>query len=457
MIRSSLIATALLLCQFLVAEEKPASQLVAVQPKPFLQLQDDDTLVFLGDSITHQCLYTQYIEDFFYTRYPDRRIHFHNAGVSGDKAGDALARFKDDVAAFTPTAVTLLLGMNDGQYEPFSAETFQTYRDGMDELLDEIEALGAQPIALSPTMFDHHQLALRQKDPSFRFKDRSFDGNYNSLMAFYGAWLRETSGKEHIPFVNLWGPLNDLSFAARSAQPDFSVVEDSIHPGAAGQFVMAFSTLFASQPERKAVSSIGIIKRGKKWVAGKNSGITDIQASEDGKEISFTFLAKSLPWVVPGESSSYDLKWGKSAPASLGYEMTNAGHKLSNERIRVTGLQPGIYELSIDGAVIGTFNDVALGSKVELQKYLNTPQSQQALQVAQLNRKRNDEAVRPSRDLWSKIKGIRRKGDTALFETEYPKLKAQIDELNAKADELQEQIYQIAQPKPRSYRLKWIK
>jgi hypothetical protein len=33
-----------------------------------LDLKDGDTLVFLGDSITHQCLYTQYIEDFFYTR-----------------------------------------------------------------------------------------------------------------------------------------------------------------------------------------------------------------------------------------------------------------------------------------------------------------------------------------------------------------------------------------------------
>lgn len=66
---------------------------------PF-DLQDGDTLLFLGDSIAHQCLYTQYVEDFFFTRYPDRKIHFHNSGVSGDCAINALDRFDEDVAEF---------------------------------------------------------------------------------------------------------------------------------------------------------------------------------------------------------------------------------------------------------------------------------------------------------------------------------------------------------------------
>ena len=56
-----------------------------------IELEDGDTLVFCGDSITHQCLYSQYVETFFYTRYPERRIRFHNASVGGDRVGDALA------------------------------------------------------------------------------------------------------------------------------------------------------------------------------------------------------------------------------------------------------------------------------------------------------------------------------------------------------------------------------
>src|SRR5438477_646980 len=67
-----------------------------------VDLKDGDTFVFLGDSITHQCLYTQYVEDFYYTRFPKTHIHFHNAGVGGDRAQDALNRFDEDVAAQKP-------------------------------------------------------------------------------------------------------------------------------------------------------------------------------------------------------------------------------------------------------------------------------------------------------------------------------------------------------------------
>ena len=424
-----------------------------VSPKPFFQLQDGDTVVFLGDSITHQSLYTQYIEDFFYTRYPDRRIRFHNAGVSGDKAADALTRFEDDVAALEPDFVTILLGMNDGQYEPFSAETFAIYSSGMQKIVTKVKGTGAEAIALSPTMFDHHQLALRKEDETFRFRDRSFDPGYNSLMAYYGAWLREEAGAQHLPFVNLWGPLNDFTFSARRAQPNFTLVEDAIHPGAAGHQVMAFSILSSSQQERRHVSSVIIQQRKGKWIAGKNETVTDLEVSESGDALSFTFLARSLPWVLPERSSQYDLKWGPSAPASLGSKLTKAGHKLSAERLKINGLPAGTYELKIDETVVGTFSHLQLEAKIELQNYLETPQSQQALEVALLNRRRNDEAIRPLRDQWAKVKGLRRKGDSELFAEKYTELKAEIDALREKANAFEEQIYTTAQPVPRRYQL----
>src|ERR1700729_4337509 len=78
----------------------PAGELKG--PLAELKPKDGDTIVFLGDSITQQCLYTQYVENYFYTRMPNLRLHFHNAGVSGDTAADALARFDRDVAAYHP-------------------------------------------------------------------------------------------------------------------------------------------------------------------------------------------------------------------------------------------------------------------------------------------------------------------------------------------------------------------
>jgi len=41
----------------------------------------------------------------------------------------------------------------------FSAKTFATYQAGVKEIVSRIEAIGAKPIAMSPTLFDHHQLA----------------------------------------------------------------------------------------------------------------------------------------------------------------------------------------------------------------------------------------------------------------------------------------------------------
>jgi hypothetical protein len=55
-------------------------------PVAKLDLKTGDSIVFLGDSITHQCLYTQYVEDFLYTRFPKLRLKLHNFGVNGARA-----------------------------------------------------------------------------------------------------------------------------------------------------------------------------------------------------------------------------------------------------------------------------------------------------------------------------------------------------------------------------------
>ncbi len=129
---------------------------------------------------------------------------------------------------------------------------------------------------------------------------------------------------------------------------------------------------------------------------------------------------------------------------------------MSAERFRVSGLAPGQYELRIDDVLVDTFPHTSLAAKVELQKYPDTPQSQQALEVARLNRDRNDLAVRPMRDLWSRVKGLRNRGDGKQFAEEYPKLLEQIASLRQKQQEFEDKIYSINQPVPRRYHLKRV-
>jgi len=417
------------------------------QPLAAMDLKDGDTLVFLGDSITHQCLYTQYIEDYFYTRYPDRRIRFHNAGVGGDRAADALARFDDDVAAFKPKYVTMLLGMNDGSYTNFSPDIFTTYSNGMTELLDKLAAIGAAAIPMTPTMFDARAAEIR---PSKRQRYTY----YNAVLAFYGTWLREVAGQRGLGFVNMWTPLNDLTGEQRKKDPKFTLIADAIHPAAPGQVIMATSIINDMIP-RTTVSGIIVRqqpKTGKYTVAAANGKAADLQASDD--RISFTCKVNALPWVLPPD-------------AAEGYALTHAGHRYSNEKITVGNLKPGKYELRIDGQLVGAYTEGQLAFGVELEGNDKTPEYQQALQVAMLNKDRNEKAVKPMRDFWAKHKGQRRAlaalessdnkaaaaAKRAEFEKWLPEFKAGVAEKTALANQFEDQIYQANQPVARKYEI----
>src|SRR6266702_2011539 len=90
-------------------------------------LRDGDRVVFYGDSITAQRLYTVYVQTAVRARYPEWNIRFYNAGVGGDKVTGGIAgpideRLTRDVIARGPTVVTIMLGMNDrGSAESRSA------------------------------------------------------------------------------------------------------------------------------------------------------------------------------------------------------------------------------------------------------------------------------------------------------------------------------------------------
>ncbi|HUT92635.1 MAG TPA: SGNH/GDSL hydrolase family protein [Thermoguttaceae bacterium] len=407
-----------------------------------IELDSGDTLVFCGDSITHQCLYTQYVEDFFYTRYPERKIRFHNAGIGGDRAFDALKRFDRDIAAYEPKYVTILLGMNDGSYVDFDRAIFDKYEQDMTELLDKLQGIGATAIVMTPTMFDQVNHRVRMEDPNSRGRIPERSPYYNAVLAFYGTWLREVAFQRGLGFVNMWGPLNDISLIERKTDPTFTLIPDSIHPAEAGQAVMAVAIVNDLTPERRSVSRIAANRSGDQWnVTARGGSIENVEGDSEG--LSFVFTAESLPWVLPPE-------------ASLGFDLTKAPHRLSNEQLQVAGLKPGKYEVRIDGTSIGpAASHVKLGFKLELQSNPGTPQYQQALEVALLNKDRNDKAVHPLRDLWRKPKSVWRAEtiDQEKLKATLAEIEPTIQELEALAAEYEAKIYATAKPVPRKYEI----
>jgi lysophospholipase L1-like esterase len=437
---------------FSVAQDGEVSAKVPLSKAPLskaplskLELVDGDSIVFLGDSITHQCLYTQYIEDFFYTRFPKMRLKFHNSGVGGARAWDALQRFDDDVAAYKPKYVTVLLGMNDGTYQPFHQETFDAYHRDMTELIGKLVETGAQPILMTPTMYDSRAARLNVRPGRVNPPERL--ELYNSVLAYYGTWLREVASEGGYGFVDMWGPLNNLTLAGRKTDPEFTLIRDAVHPDAPGQVVMAVAVI-TDMGLQKPLSSIRVSLHGNGEPVSSVSGgaLSEVKRLDDGVE--FSWLADGLPWVMPEE-------------AALGAKITKLGHRNSREALEIQGLAPGRYEVTIDGQSIGIWGADALARHIELQENEKTPQYQQAAVVAKLNSERNAGPVKNLRNEWrafqqyARLKRDAQSDDDrkrlAQLGTQIEGLQARVAAHAAEASKLEDSIFEMNQPQTRRY------
>lgn len=416
--------------------QQPPAPALKVAPKPAgLGLKNGDRVIWIGDSITHQCQYTQYVEDFFYTRYPHLRLHFRNAGVSGDRALDALNRFEDDIASFKPTVATILLGMNDGAYQDFTPQIFATYAQDMTTLFDKLDALKVRVFLMSPTMFDHQAFEqMVAKDPA-RGKNKKPD-NYNAVLAYFGKWGQEQARKRGYGFIDLYGPLNEQTNKGRRKDPNFTLIADAIHPGGDGQFIMAYHIIDAFE-EPGSVWNVTAVAQNGAWKVNTSPGSNiSVTAGEAGKNLTLTLQPKCLPWAVLDE-------------AKLGSTLTASGHRKSGEVLTVSGLQPGRYDVLQNDRLVGTWDAVILGKKIELQSDPESVTLEQAHSVIELNKKRNDEAIRPLRNLYGQRKGKLRSPDKAAFETWWNgEGKAQEAALLKKAAEIEDEIYKVNQPAP---------
>lgn len=120
---------------------------------------------------------------------------------------------------------------------------------------------------------------------------------------------------------------------------------------------------------------------------------------------------------------------------------------------------------------MGIYGVSALARHIELQSNTKTPQYQQALQVAELNKKRNSGPVRALRGEWSQYQRYARAkeqhrlrpGDVNV-KSQFEKLVKRIEGMEERivkhesvANEIELQIFKINQPKPRKCELKRVR
>jgi lysophospholipase L1-like esterase len=343
-------------------------------------IHDGDRVVFLGDSITEQRLYTTYIEAYALTRHPEWKLWFRNVGWGGDTswlrqrshpdetklfAADAAAQeqmVKDavgrglarDVLPLKPTFVTVKFGMNDHSYQPFRGDIFKAYVRSQTEIAEVLKANGARVAFLTPQ-------PIEDKRP-----DPDQDVRNQSLRKFSDG-LREVAEKEGAAFVDQFDPYMKILLRERAQHPnDFVGGGDAVHPGPIGHTVMAWAILKAIGAPA-LVSSVEVDSKAKQ-VKTEQCQVQNLQINA-GK-LSFDRVDQSLPMPIDE----------RAQPA---LQLAPILQDLDRYELRVTGLPTGDYELSIDSEPAGktSSDDLEKGWNIGNQAGAITKQSQHVLKL----------------------------------------------------------------------------
>jgi lysophospholipase L1-like esterase len=348
----------------------------AQQPDRFY-LHPDDKVIFYGDSITDQRLYTAIVETFVATRYPSLHVSFINSGwggdaVSGGGGGTIDTRLSRDVLAFKPTVVTVMLGMNDGGYHAATAASDEKYTAGYRHIIETLqkELPGVRITAIKPSPYDNVTRTYAAGGLG------NFE--YNEVMRGYGMWIDNYAKTAHFDVADGNAGIVSMLRRAYEVDPEASktIVNDRVHPGFAGHIVLA-SELLKAWNARSQVSEVIVdaSKAQPKLSSEEHSHVTELKG---GASIRWTALDDALPLPV----AQWQDMWG-GGPVALVLKSSDVTRELNQQTLKVTGLHPGMYSLKIDEAVIGSFNADQLAQGINMA-LLKTPASDQAYKVYQL-------------------------------------------------------------------------
>jgi lysophospholipase L1-like esterase len=387
-------------------------------------LKDGDRVVFYGDSITEQRLYTTFTETFAVTRFPKRHFTFVHSGWGGDRVtggggGRISRRLERDVFAYKPNVVTIMLGMNDASYRAFDEKIFQTYANGYRHILEELKGTlpGVRITVILPSPYDD----VTRKP--------NFEGGYNAVLVKYGEFLKQLASEMHTAVADLNTSVVEATESAYKTDPKHAehLNFDRIHPGPGGQLLMAAALLKAWHAPA-TVSAVEL--DGGKLVRAERAKVTEI--STQGKSLAWTQLDEALPFPIDT----------KDPDVALALKSSNVIKDLDQQSLKVTGLKASKYTLKIDGETVGEFTSEALAGGVNLAE-LPTPMARQAAQVHDLTRKH----VNLHQHRWRQVQVPLQDELTAVG---MAKVLDALDEEEAKIVHKQ---HQTAQPKPHQFEL----
>jgi len=406
----------------------------AAPKAPSFYLKDGDRVVFYGDSITDQRLYTTYIESFCVSRFPKMHFTFVHSGWGGDRVtggggGPIDVRLKRDVLPYNPTVITICLGMNDGAYRDFDQGIFDTYVKGYRHILDTLKAdlPKARITLLTASAYDDVT------------REPKFPGGYNATLKKYGEAVAALAKEYKLTLADTNAPLVEALDKAKTADPEMAakLIPDRVHPGPGGHMVMAEAVLKAwNAPSTVADINI-VIGNGKGTGIEKgrvpkpvNTKIHPLKPPKHG--LAFTHLDGALPWPLDRDPA-------KNLDMQLALKSTDAETALNQFRLRISGLVDGDYTIKVDGADVAQVTNTALAEGIDLAAIPELPSNQQARELLALIRKHNDLHFQR----WRNVQFPASKNNEPVPAD----VKAKMDDLDRQDAEAQAAEHAAAQPK----------
>ncbi len=267
----------------------------AFQPAatPGLYLKEGDRLAICGDSITEQKMYSRLIETYLTACVPQLKITCRQYGWSGEQASGFAGRMKNDVLRFQPTVATTCYGMNDHRYVPYTDAIGAEYVKNQKETVRQFKEAGVRVVVGSPGTIG--------KMPGWVKTATGTKEDLNLSLLRLRNHDVEIAEEMGVRFADVYWPMLTAGVAAQQKfGDDFMMAgKDGVHPGWAGQTVMAYAFLKALGLD----GAIGTLT----WDAAANTATAseghEVVGAADG---GLKFKSSRYPFCVPDGDPTKD-------------------------------------------------------------------------------------------------------------------------------------------------------
>lgn len=337
----------------------------AVAAEDGFLIRDGDRVVIYGDSIsagTDYQYWPRYFEAYLRTRYPAGTTQVWNRSQGGDNASN-LERFKRDCLSLKPDVILFNMGMNDGGSKPEIAPGLRRYAESLKTVATLAREVNPQVrlVLISPILYEARASGTM---PFYPYVLRSFAREERDLA--------RRLGLHYIDLNRAYGEATGLADGLYPNTLAFS--GDGVHPATMGGHLFIAGLVLRGLGAGGDLAAVSVEAQTLEATA-TGARVEKVELREGALSFERTLTALPFP-VVAGTGG---LVYRDRAVASV----IEVADDLNRDQLRVTGLTAKAYALEIDTRTVTEFSAEELADGVNLSRFFNTPDQDQAVAVSE--------------------------------------------------------------------------